>query len=65
MIWDNVSPLCDVFETLLNRKVFTGTGEIVAELIEPDDEVLECACGTGAISKYIAPRCRELIAKDM
>ena len=65
MIWDNVSPLYDDFETLLNRKVFTGTGEIVAELIEPDDEVLECACGTGAISKYIAPRCRELIATDM
>lgn len=65
MIWDIVSPLYDDAETLINRKVFNGTGEIVAAEIDPDDVVLECACGTGAISKYIAPVCRQLIATDM
>ena len=29
-----------------------------------DDEVLECACGTGSISKYIAQRCKYLVASD-
>ncbi len=28
------------------------------------DKVLECACGTGAISVYIAPKCKKLIATD-
>ena len=36
----------------------------MAEFIEPNDTVLECACGTGAISIYIAQRCRRLIATD-
>ncbi|MBR3421905.1 MAG: class I SAM-dependent methyltransferase [Ruminococcus sp.] len=65
MIWDKVAPLYDMFETLSNNKVFNGTGRVVAEEISADDCVLECACGTGAISKFIAPKCRELIATDM
>ena len=48
MFWDKVSPLYDAFETVYNGKVFNGTGEKVAEMIEPTDVVLECACGTGA-----------------
>ena len=39
-------------------------GKKVAEEIEQNDIVLECACGTGAISKYIAPKCKQLIATD-
>ena len=49
---------------MYNGKVYSGTGEKVAEFIEPTDTVLEYACGTGAISIYIAPRCRRLIATD-
>ena len=64
MFWDKISPLYDLFEQVYNGKVYRGTGEKVAEFIEPTDTVLECACGTGAISVSIAPRCRRLIATD-
>ena len=64
MFWDKISPLYDLFEQVYNGKVYRGTGEKVAECIEPSDTVLECACGTGAISIYIAQRCRRLIATD-
>ena len=64
MFWDKVSGLYDLFETVYNGKVYRSLGERVAKEIEQNDIVLECACGTGAISKYIAPKCRELIATD-
>ena len=64
MFWDKISPLYDLFEQVYNGKVYRGTGEKVAEFIEPTDMVLECACGTGAISIYIAQRCWRLIATD-
>ena len=64
MFWDKISGLYDLFENIYNRKVYTGTGRKVAEYIEAGDEVLECACGTGAISIYIAPKCKKLTATD-
>ena len=64
MFWDKISSLYDLFETVYNGRVYTGTGKMVAEFIEPLDEVLECACGTGAISVYIAQKCKRLIATD-
>ena len=64
MFWDKISPLYDLFEQVYNGKVYRGTGEKVTEFIEPNDTVLECACGTGAISVSIAPKCRRLIATD-
>ena len=64
MFWDKISPLYDLFETVYNGKVYSGTGAKVAEFIEPSDTVLECACGTGAISIYIAAKCKNLIATD-
>ena len=65
MIWDTFSGIYDLAETAYNRKVYTRTGEIVAEYIDPRDNVLECACGTGAISVCIAAKCRALTATDM
>ena len=64
MFWDKVSGLYDLFENIYNKKVYTGTGRKVAEYIESGDEVLECACGTGAISIYIAQKCKKLTATD-
>ena len=64
MFWNKVAPLYDLFENVYNGKVYTGTGKKVADMIEPSDEALECACGTGAISIYIAQKCRKLIATD-
>lgn len=64
MFWDKVSNFYDLFETVYNGKVYRGLGEKVSEEIDENDVVLECACGTGAISKYIAPKCKQLIATD-
>ena len=65
MFWDKVAYVYDFFENVSNGKVYKGTGRKVAEEIEKGDEVLECACGTGAISVYIAPECARLVATDM
>lgn len=65
MFWDHVSGLYDLFETVYNGKVYRGLGRKVAEEIAPDDVVLECACGTGMISRSIAPKCRKLVATDL
>lgn len=64
MFGDKVSGFYDFFETIYNGKVYRGLGKRVAEEIGPNDVVLECACGTGAISRYIAPKCRRLMATD-
>ncbi len=64
MFWDKVSGVYDLFETVYNGKVYRGLGKRIAEEIGEDDIVLECACGTGAISRYIAPKCKRLIATD-
>ncbi len=64
MFWDKVSGVYDFFETIYNGKVYRGLGKRVAEEINRNDVVLECACGTGAISRFIAPKCRLLIATD-
>ena len=64
MFWDKVSGLYDLFETVYNGKVYRELGKRVAEEIRQNDIVLECACGTGVISQYIAPKCKQLIATD-
>ena len=64
MFWNKIAGLYDLFENIYNKKVYTGTGKKVAEYINSEDKVLECACGTGAISIYIAEKCKNLIATD-
>ena len=64
MFWDNVAGVYDVFVNVINRKTHQKLKRIVSSLIEPDDTVLECACGTGLLSAVIAPKCRQLTATD-
>lgn len=64
MFWDKVSGVYDLFENIYNKSVYQSTGETVAKYIKNTDRVLECACGTGAISIYIAPKCNKLFASD-
>lgn len=64
MFWDRVSAFYDFFETAYNGKVYKNLGKVIAEEIDSEDTVLECACGTGAISRHIAPKCRLLVATD-
>ena len=64
MFWDKVAILYDLFETIYNKKVYYGTGKKVSEFINHSDVVLECACGTGAITKYIVKKCKYIYATD-
>ena len=64
MFWDKISVVYDLFERIYNRKCFDGLGERVAEELSSEDNVLECACGTGAISVWLAPCCKSLTVTD-
>ena len=64
MFWDRVAGVYDVFVNVINRKTHHMLKEIVSALIEADDTVLECACGTGLLSAVMAPKCRQLTATD-
>ena len=57
MFWDQVAGVYDIFVNVINRKTHKILKEIMSDLIEPDDVVLECACGTGAISIFIVQKC--------
>ena len=63
--WDVVSGVYDFFERVYNRQCYDAIGVRVAEEICSGDNVLECACGTGAISVYVAPKCASLTATDL
>ena len=64
MFWDRVAGVYDIFVNVINRKTHRKLKTIVSDLIEPEDAVLECACGTGLLSAVIAPKCRNLTATD-
>ncbi len=64
MFWDNVAGVYDLFVNVVNRKTHKALRRIVEGLIEPEDAVLECACGTGLLSQVIAKKCRTLTATD-
>lgn len=64
MFWNRVAGIYDVFVHIVNGRTHKALRTIVADCIEPGDEVLECACGTGMLSAEIAERCGHLIATD-
>ncbi len=64
MFWDKVAGVYDLFVNVVNKKTHKALKRIVAELICPGDDVLECACGTGMLSAVIAKRCNSLTATD-
>ena len=51
VFWDMISCVYDLFEKIYNGRCYDGTGVRVAQEINKNDIVLECACGTGSISK--------------
>ncbi|SDA14195.1 Methyltransferase domain-containing protein [Ruminococcus sp. YE71] len=65
MFWDKVAFGYEQFEKAINGRVTLMMGVKTAAFIEEGDEVLECACGTGLISRHIAPKCRTLTAVDL
>jgi len=64
MFWYIAAKYYDFFEKLYNGKVYKELGDRVAEYISENDNVLECACGTGCITKSVANKCFSLIATD-
>lgn len=64
MFWDSVAGIYDVFTHVINRKSSLGLRDAVAALIKPDDQVLECACGTGLLTEAMATKCKCLTATD-
>ena len=64
VIWDTLSPVYDLGETVINGKVFRGIADEIGKYINADDDVLECACGTGLLSLPVAERCHTLVATD-
>ena len=64
MFWDRVAGIYDLFVNVYNRKVHKELCRRINELIGQDDEVLECACGTGMLTVGIAQRCQSLVATD-
>ena len=64
MFWDQVAVVYDVFVNVINRKTHKKLRQIVSALIEPGDDVLECACGTGLLSTVIAQKSGRLTATD-
>ena len=64
MFWDRVAGVYDLFVNVVNRKTHKELRHIVADLIRPEDHVLECACGTGLLTKVIAGKCKAVTATD-
>ena len=64
MFWDSVAGVYDLFVNVVNRRTHLVLRKIVANLIQPGDSVLECACGTGLLTGVIAQKCGHLTATD-
>ena len=64
MFWSKISGVYDLVENIYNGKANARTTGYVASLMDKDDKVLECACGTGMFSVKIAPCVNALTATD-
>lgn len=64
MFWDSVAGVYDLFVNVVNPRAHVALRKIVADLLQPGDDVLECACGTGLLTEVIAQRCAHLTATD-
>lgn len=64
MFWDGVARVYDIFANIINRKAHRELCDRISEEVHAEDNVLECACGTGMISVRVAEKCRTLVATD-
>ena len=63
--WDRIAGVYDLFERIYNGMCYDSTGERVMKYIKEGGKVLECACGTGSISVWLAKKAGRLTATDM
>lgn len=64
MFWSRIAGVYDLIESVYNGKTNRKTTDYVASLMDANDSVLECACGTGMFSVKIAPKVNWLTATD-
>ena len=64
MFWDKIACVYDVFANIINRETNIKLCSVVDGEISSTDDVLECACGTGLLTKAIGEKCNSLIATD-
>ena len=64
MFWDKIACVYDIFANIINRKTNIKLCNVVEGEISSTDDVLECACGTGLLTKAIGEKCNSLIATD-
>lgn len=53
MFWDKIACVYDVFANIINRKTNIKLCSVVNSEISSTDDVLECACGTGLLTRTI------------
>ena len=61
MFWDRIAGIYDLYQ-IINRKANDRAAAICAEYIMSEDNVLECACGTGIMTRVIAPKSKTITA---
>lgn len=64
MFWDKIACVYDIFANIINRETNIKLCNVVDGEISSTDDVLECACGTGLLTKAIGEKCNSLIATD-
>ena len=64
MFWDKIACFYDVFANIINRETNIKLCSVVNGEISSTDDVLECACGTGLLTRTIGGKCNSLIATD-
>ena len=64
MFWDRVAGVYDLFANYYNAGTHKVLCQEVVSLVSSDDVVLECACGTGMLTRHIAPACMHIVATD-
>lgn len=64
MFWDRVAGVYDIFVRVINRETHKTLIEKTVSFFTSQDEVLECACGTGMLSVPVAGVCQHLTATD-
>lgn len=64
MFWDRVAGVYDLFANFYNAGTHRVLCQEVASLVSSEDEVLECACGTGLLTRHIASACKHIVTTD-